>query len=195
MGTEPEKAVDEAVLVNDPDAGHQIIPDGGMGTWDEASLRTNLMRKFVAMGEMIKNKDYKGLDYVLYQGGVVKSMLTALKQYQGFLDKQGRRPIARGREIDLSKIALDENPDYIEEGDVVQFPSDRSAPPNVDQAHAIAMQIIDIAKDETVQDPGPMLAPLRQELQRLGYRLRMDNNGMRLIHNATNWNTIVDPMK
>jgi hypothetical protein len=195
MGAVPEKAVDEAVLVNDPDAGHQIIPDGGMGTWDEQSLRTNLMRKFVAMGDMIKNKDYKGLDYVLYQGGVVKSMLTALKQYQGFLDKQGRRPIGRGREIDLSKIALDENPDYIEEGDVVQFPTDRSAPPDVAQAHEIATQIIDIAKDETVQDPGPMLAPLRQELQRLGYRLRMDNAGMRLIHNTTNWNTVIDPMK
>jgi hypothetical protein len=111
------------------------------------------------------------------------------------MQKQGRRPIARGREIDLSKIVVDENPDYIEEGDVVQFPTDRSAPPNVDQAHQLAMQIIDIAKDETIQDPGPRLAPLRQELQRLGYRLRMDNGGMRLIHNVTNWNTIIDPMK
>jgi hypothetical protein len=28
----------EAVLINDPDAGHQIRPDGGMGTWDESGL-------------------------------------------------------------------------------------------------------------------------------------------------------------
>jgi hypothetical protein len=195
MGAVPEKAVDEAVLVNDPDAGHQIIPDGGMGTWDESSMVNNLARKFAEMVNMVKGKNYSGLQYVLYQGGVVKSLVDALAEYERFMQKQGRRPMARGKEVDLSKVALDENPDYIEEGDVVQFPSDRSAPPDVDQAHQLATKIIDIAKDETVQDPGPRLAPLRQELQRLGYRLRMDNGGMRLIHNVTNWNTIIDPMK
>ena len=195
MGVEPEKTVDEAVLVNDPDAGHQIVPDGGMGTWDESSMVNNLARKFAEMVNMVKGKNYSGLQYVLYHGGVVKGLVDALAEYERFMQKQGRRPIARGREIDLSKVALDENPDYIEEGDVVQFPTDRSAPPDVDQARQLATQIIDIAKDETIQDPGPRLAPLRQELQRLGYRLRMDNGGMRLIHNTTNWNTIIDPMK
>jgi hypothetical protein len=195
MGAEPEKAVDEAVLVNDPDAGHQIIPDGGMGTWDESSMVNNLARKFAEMVNMVKGKNYSGLQYVLYQGGVVKSLVDALAEYERFMQKQGRRPMARGKEVDMSKVALDENPDYIEEGDVVQFPADRSAPPDVDQAHQLATKIIDIAKDETVQNPGPRLAPLRQELQRLGYRLRMDNGGMRLIHNVTNWNTIIDPMK
>jgi hypothetical protein len=195
MGAVPEKAVDEAVLVNDPDAGHQIIPDGGMGTWDESSMVNNLARKFAEMVNMVKGKNYSGLQYVLYQGGVVKSLVDALAEYERFMQKQGRRPMARGKEVDMSKVALDENPDYIEEGDVVQFPADRSAPPDVDQAHQLATKIIDIAKDETVQNPGPRLAPLRQELQRLGYRLRMDNGGMRLIHNVTNWNTIIDPMK
>ena len=189
------KAVDEAVLINDPDGGHQIIPDGGMGTWDEASMVNNLARKFGEMVNMVKGKNYSGLQYVLYKGGVVKSLVDALAEYEAFMSKQGRRPIARGREIDMSQIAVNENPDYIEEGELVQFPADRSAPPNVDQAHQLATQIIDIAKDETIQNPGPRLAPLRQELQRLGYRLRMDNGGMRLIHNVTNWNTIVDPMK
>jgi hypothetical protein len=195
MGVEPEKTVDEAVLVNDPDAGHQIVPDGGMGTWDESSMVNNLARKFAEMVNMVKGKNYSGLQYVLYHGGVVKGLVDALAEYERFMQKQGRRPIARGREIDLSKVALDENPDYIEEGDVVQFPTDRSAPPDVDQARQLATQIIDIAKDETIQDPGPRLAPLRQELRRLGYRLRMDNAGMRLIHNVTNWNTVIDPMK
>ena len=203
LGSAPEKTVDEAVLINDPDAGHQIRPDGGMGTWDESSLVSNLAGKFASMVEMVKNKNYTGLQYVLYQGGAVKGMVDALAQYERFMEKQGRRPMARGREIDMSqmqervrmRMPVDESPDYIDEGDVVQFPTDRSAPPDVDQAHAIATQIIDIAKDETIQDPGPRLAPLRQELQRLGYRLRMDNGGMRLIHNTTNWNTIIDPMK
>jgi hypothetical protein len=203
LGSAPENTVDEAVLINDPDAGHQIRPDGGMGTWDESSLVSNLAGKFASMVDMVKNKNYTGLQYVLYQGGVVKSMVDALAQYQRFMEKQGRKPMARGREVDMSqmqervrmRMPVDESPDYIDEGDVVQFPTDRSAPPDVEQAHKIATQIIDIAKDETIQDPGPRLAPLRQELQRLGYRLRMDNGGMRLIHNATNWNTIIDPMK
>jgi hypothetical protein len=203
LGSAPEKTVDEAVLINDPDAGHQIRPDGGMGTWDESSLVSNLAGKFASMVDMVKNKNYTGLQYVLYQGGVVKGMVDALAQYQQFMEKQGRKPIARGREVDMGqmqervrmRMPVDESPDYIDEGDVVQFPADRLAPPDVDQAHAIATQIIDIAKDETVQDPGPRLAPLRQELQRLGYRLRMDNGGMRLIHNTTNWNTVIDPMK
>jgi len=189
------KAVDEAVLINDPDAGHQIRPDGGMGTWDESSMVSNLSRKFADMVSMVKGKNYTGLQHVLYKGGVVKGLVDALAEYELFMQKQGRRPIARGREIDMSQVAVNENPDYIEEGELVQFPADRSAPPNVDQAHELAMKIIDIAKDETIQNPGPRLAPLRQELQRLGYRLRMDNGGMRLIHNVTNWNTIVDPMK
>ena len=189
------KAVDEAVLINDPDAGHQIRPDGGMGTWDESSMVSNLSRKFADMVSMVKGKNYTGLQHVLYKGGVVKGLVDALAEYELFMQKQGRRPIARGREIDMSQVAVNENPDYIEEGELVQFPADRSAPPNVDQAHALATQIIDLAKDETIQNPGPRLAPLRQELQRLGYRLRMDNGGMRLIHNVTNWNTIVDPMK
>ncbi len=189
------KAVDEAVLINDPDAGHQIRPDGGMGTWDEPGMVNNLARKFGEMVNMVKNKNYSGLQYVLYQGGVVKGLVDALAEYERFMQKQGRRPIARGREIDMSQVAVNENPDYIEEGELVQFPADRAAPPNISQAHELATQIIDIAKDETEMNPGPRLAPLRQELQRLGYRLRMDNGGMRLIHNVTNWNTIVDPMK
>jgi len=189
------KAVGEAVLINDPDAGHQIRPDGGMGTWDESSMVSNLSRKFADMVIMVKGKNYTGLQHVLYKGGVVKGLVDALAEYELFMQKQGRRPIARGREIDMSQVAVNENPDYIEEGELVQFPADRSAPPNVDQAHRLATQIIDLAKDETIQNPGPRLAPLRQELQRLGYRLRMDNGGMRLIHNVTNWNTIVDPMK
>jgi hypothetical protein len=189
------KEVDEAVLINDPDGGHQIIPDGGMGTWDEASMVNNLARKFGEMVNMVKGKNYTGLQYVLYKGGVVKSLVDALAEYELFMQRQGRRPIARGREIDMSQVPVSENPDYIEEGEVVQFPSDRSAPPDVDQAHQLATKIIDISKDEKIADPGPRLAPLRQELQRLGYRLRMDNGGMRLIHTVTNWNTIIDPMK
>ena len=107
VGQRMGQEFDEAVLVNDPDAGHQIRPDGGMGTWDEESLRNNLARKFADMLQMVKNKNYKNLHYVLYKGGVVESMIRALAQYDAFMTKQGRRPIARGREIEMS--------DYLDE--------------------------------------------------------------------------------
>jgi hypothetical protein len=166
MGVQPEKAMDEAVLVNDPDAGHQIIPDGGMGTWDEASMVNNLARKFADMVNMVKGKNYSGLQYVLYKGGVVKSLVDALAEYERFMQKQGRRPLARGREVDMSQLNLaekirmrmpvDESPDYIEEGDVLPFPSGATPPQGYEQAKQLAFKIVDIAKDEKIQDPGPI---------------------------------------
>ena len=111
LGNKAEPAVKEAVLVNDPDAGHLIRPDGGMGTWDEKSLVSNLARKFASMLEMLKSGNYTALRSVLEKGQVVDSMISALAEYQRFMDRQGRRPIARGREIDLSQMSED----YIEE--------------------------------------------------------------------------------
>jgi len=99
--------VREATIVNDPDAGLQIIPSGGMGTWDEKSLVSNLARKFASMVDMVKNRNYKGLHHVLYRAGVVENMVRALAELEGFQQKQGRRSIAKGREIDTS--------DYLDE--------------------------------------------------------------------------------
>jgi len=107
--TQPEVA--EAVLINDPDAGHQIRPDGGMGTYTEDTLKQNLARKFASMLEMIKAGEYDRLHGVLAKGQVVDSMVSALAEYQRFMAKQGQRPIARGREIDMSSVAED----YIDE--------------------------------------------------------------------------------
>ena len=63
------------------------------------------------MLEMLKAGDYERLHRVLAKGQVVDSMLTALAEYQRFMGRQGNRPIAQGREIDLSAVAED----YIEE--------------------------------------------------------------------------------
>jgi hypothetical protein len=101
--------IDEAVLINDPDAGHQIRPDGGMGTWDEASLKSNLAGKFTSMLQMLKSGDYERLHYVLQKGEVVDRMVQALAEYQAFMAKQGRRPIARGREIEMSDYLDEKN--------------------------------------------------------------------------------------
>jgi hypothetical protein len=105
-----EQEVEEATLIHDPEQGHLIVPDGGMGTWDEKSLLSNLIRKFSSMAEMIKEKRYSSLYHSLYEAGVVENMLKALIQYENFKEKQGNRPIAKGREIDIS-----ESTDYISE--------------------------------------------------------------------------------
>jgi hypothetical protein len=106
---QPEVA--EAVLINDPDAGHLIQPDGGMGTWSEDALKQNLARKFASMLEMIQAGDYDRLHGVLTKGQVVDAMVTALAEYQRFMARQGRRPLARGRTVDMSSVAED----YIDE--------------------------------------------------------------------------------
>jgi hypothetical protein len=98
---------DEATLINDPEAGVQLRPAGGMGTYDEASLVSNLARKFASMVDMVKNKNYAGLHHTLYRAGVVENMVRALAELEQFQKQQGRRPIARGREIDIT--------DYIDE--------------------------------------------------------------------------------
>ena len=105
-----EQEVEEATLINDPEQGHLIVPDGGMGTWYEKSLLSILIRKFSSMAEMIKEKRYSNLYHSLYEAGVVENMLKALVQYENFKEKQGNRPIAKGREIDIS-----ESTDYISE--------------------------------------------------------------------------------
>jgi hypothetical protein len=102
-----QSGVKEATVINDPDAGIQVRPAGGMGTYNEATLVSNLARKFASMVDMVRNKNYTGLHHVLYRAGVVENMVRALAELERFQQQQGRRPIARGREIDIT--------DYLEE--------------------------------------------------------------------------------
>ena len=104
-----EKTVDEATLVNDPEEGIQIRPTGGLGTWDEASLKRSLANQLTELVEMLKVGNYRGVEHLLYKGGAVQSKVQALARLEDFTDKQGRKPIARGREIDIGES------DYVSE--------------------------------------------------------------------------------
>jgi len=105
-----EKTVDEATLVNDPESGIQIRPDGGLGTWNEANLKNSLVKQLVEIVEMLKVGNYRGVEQLLYKGGAMQSKVQALARLEDFSTKQGRRPIAQGREIDIG-----ENTDYVDE--------------------------------------------------------------------------------
>ena len=110
MPNGPDKEVDEATLVNDPDNGVQIRPTGGLGTWNEGSLKNSLVKQLVELAEMLKVGNYRGVEHLMYKAGAMQSKVQALARLEDFSDKQGRRPIAHGREIDIG-----ENNDYIDE--------------------------------------------------------------------------------
>ena len=98
---------DEATLINDPDAGMQIRPAGGMGTWTEDSLKKNLAEKFAGMLTLLKTGQYDKIHDLLKQGSWVANMVRALAEYQAFQAQQGQRPVAQGAEIDIT--------DYVDE--------------------------------------------------------------------------------
>lgn len=97
---EPE--VKEAVLVNNPEHGIEIRPTGGMGTWNENSLKSSLIAQLMDIAQMLKVGNYRGVHYSLYKAGSIRAKIEALAELEAFQQKQGRRPIARGREINLS---------------------------------------------------------------------------------------------
>ena len=101
------RPVDEAIVVNDPELGMRIRPSGGMGTWREEDMVRDLATKFTDMVNMLKTKNYQGVYYSLYKGRNIQSLVRALAELQAFQIRQGRRPMARGAEVDTT--------DYVEE--------------------------------------------------------------------------------
>jgi hypothetical protein len=105
----PEAPVDEATLVNDPERGVEIRPTGGLGSYSEDTLKASLVKQLMDIAGMLKSGNYRGVEHLLYKGGAVQSKIQALARLEDFNAKQGRRPIARGREIDIGES------DYIDE--------------------------------------------------------------------------------
>ena len=103
------KEVDEATLVNDPERGVEIRPTGGLGSYSEDTLKASLVKQLMDIAGMLKSGNYRGVEHVLYKGGAVQSKIQALARLEDFTARQGRRPIARGREIDIGES------DYIDE--------------------------------------------------------------------------------
>lgn len=111
IGGASEVDVNEAVLVNDPEKGILIRPSGGMGTWNEEMLVSSLAAQLTDIVQFLKAQDYHNVEYVLYTAGPIKAKIQALARLQEFREKQGKRPIARGREIDIGENRID----YVEE--------------------------------------------------------------------------------
>ena len=108
------RQVGEAQIVN-TDSGIDIIPDGGMGTWNEQTLVQSLARDFSNIGKLMKIGGYAGVEEVLYNRGGIEAKVRALGQFDRFMEKRGKRPLAvnPNKAIDITKEAS--SPDYIEE--------------------------------------------------------------------------------
>jgi hypothetical protein len=89
-----------AHLRNDPD-GPTIIPHGGMGSGKEDTWRNLSIRKLEHTIDMIKSGNYTGAEHTVYKNGFLEGAIRALARYEEFKQKQGRRPLARGREVEL----------------------------------------------------------------------------------------------
>ena len=108
---ETSKDVDEAIVVNTPDKGLEIRPDGGLGTWNEPTLISALARDFSQVLNMIKSKNYKGAYFSAYDKySPMKSRLKALAQFDQFMDARGKSPMAKNQEYDMSQFS-----DYVDE--------------------------------------------------------------------------------
>lgn len=98
-----QQPMSETTIVNDPERGIEVRPEGGMGTWNEVAMVSNLANKFREAAEHLRNKNYDGLYYLLYKSGATRSLVKALVDLERFRSQQGRRRMAPGREIEMDE--------------------------------------------------------------------------------------------
>jgi hypothetical protein len=111
MGSVEEPKQEAKIIKTDDSVS--ILPSGGMGSYDEASLKSNLGNKLRTLADMLDSGDYDNLEYHIYQSGAMQAMVEALGQYKRFKDKKGNRPIKKDVEIDIS------NEDYLPEDELI----------------------------------------------------------------------------
>jgi hypothetical protein len=95
-----------AWLQNDPEKGHVIIPHGGMGSGKEETWKTISTRKLQEAIDLINSGNYTGAEHVLYKSGFVEGAVRALARYEEFKIKQGKRPMAKGKEVEIGESEI-----------------------------------------------------------------------------------------
>lgn len=65
--------LEKSTITNEGD----IIPDGGMGSWDETSLQQRLTEKLLAIVDMLRKKDYSGVKFA-WNDPATKAMINSL---------------------------------------------------------------------------------------------------------------------
>jgi len=91
--------VEETKLVP-TENGVDIVVDG-LGTFDENTLVSGVKRGLAGVLAMLEQRNYSQLQYVLQKSSLV-NRIDALAQYERFMNKQGNRPLAKNKTIDIS---------------------------------------------------------------------------------------------
>lgn len=107
----PEPTVKEAKLYNDPEQGHLIAPDGGMGSYSPDALERATLAHLHDIIAAIKAKDYDKAYYGIYRWQAIKNKMSALDQYGKFMRSHGTRRMKKGRLVDLGVDYVDESTD------------------------------------------------------------------------------------
>ena len=95
-----------AWLQNDPEKGHVIIPHGGMGSGKEETWKTISTRKLQEAIDLINSGNYTGAEHVVYKSGFLEGAIKALARYEEFKTKQGKRPMAKGKEVEIGESEI-----------------------------------------------------------------------------------------
>lgn len=104
VGKGINEGLSDTWLTKSKDTGEiAIIPPGGMGSYSPDTLLSSLLRNLNDMVQRVEAGNATGAEYELYKGGVIKGKIAALARYQEFLEKQGRRPIAKGAQIKIGE--------------------------------------------------------------------------------------------
>ena len=104
------RQIEETKLVPTED-GIDIVVNG-LGTFDEDTLVSGVKRGLAGVLAMLEQRNYSQLQYVLQKSSLV-NRIDALAQYERFMKKQGNRPLAKDRPVDISNEQV--GTDYIEE--------------------------------------------------------------------------------
>lgn len=92
--------------------------------------------------------------------------------------------------LHLERTALNEYKDIVE-GEVVPFPG-KALPPELNQAQKLAYDLVDAAYNSK-GDPRQETTRLRQELQKLGYRVRGAGRGLELVNDQYSFKQLIEP--
>lgn len=98
--------LDEVTLIKHPERGIEIRPSGGLGSWTIDRLVKDTANQLNELSKKISNGDFSGAEYIIFKNPAFKAKLSALAAYDKFKTKQGKRPVAQDKEIDLGESEM-----------------------------------------------------------------------------------------
>lgn len=103
--------LEEAKLHNDPESGHIIYVDQGLGGYRPDQLKKVVGQHMITVLDHIRNDRFREAEYMLTQWDVIEHKVKALKEYYNFIQQQ-KSPLPADKFVDLARQP---NDDYVDE--------------------------------------------------------------------------------